>query len=79
MINMDKAKRKNDLICQQYTKIKVPFAHESLLPLVAPTLMGAYNTVHTATALRAFAQIRLRRTSYAPIPLYEIAVFTILI
>ena len=54
------------MIMKKEYKEKRSFAHDSPLPLVALTLTGAYNTVHTATALRASAQIRRRQTSYAP-------------
>ena len=61
------------MIMKKEYKGKRSFAHDSPLPSVAPTLTGAYNTVRTATALRASAQIRRRRTSYAQETLAEIA------
>jgi len=39
------------------------FLHDSALPSVAATLMGAYNRAYLAPCLRHFTQIPLRGTS----------------
>lgn len=48
----------------------LPSAHDSSLPLVAPTLTSAYNMAYLATA-NASAQISLRETSDTLVTLSE--------
>ena len=50
---------------------KGPFAHDSLLPSVAPTLTGAYNRRVSGFGLRLRPNLRFARTSDTRQPLDE--------